>query len=65
MYFDSLTALWHMDGHGFYVWLAYTLTFLPVAVMVWLPVRRQREHWRWIAAEQRRADSVQPGVTDK
>ena len=65
MYFDSLAALWHMDGHGFYVWLAYGLTFVPVTVMVWLPVRRHRQHWRWIAAEQRRIDSLQAEATDK
>ena len=26
MYFESLAAAWHMDGHGGYVWLAYALT---------------------------------------
>ena len=57
MYFDSLSAMWHMDGHGFYVWLSYALTFLPVAIMLWLPIRRQRQHWQWIVAEQRRANS--------
>ena len=57
MYFASLSALWHMDGHGFYVWLSYAVTFLRVAIMLWLPIRRQRQHWQWIAAEQRRIDS--------
>ena len=56
MYFDSLSAVWHMDGHGFYVWLSYALTFLPVAIMLWLPIRRQRQLWQWIVAEQRRVD---------
>ena len=55
MYFDSLAAVWHMDGHGFYVWLAYALTALPLGLMVWLPVRRMRQHWRWLQAEQRRS----------
>ena len=54
MYFDSLPALWHMDGHGIYVWLAYALTVAPIVVMVWLPIKRLRQHWRWIEAEQRR-----------
>jgi len=26
MYFDSISAVWHMDGHGIYVSLAYALT---------------------------------------
>ena len=54
MYFESLSAVWHMDGHGFYVWLAYALTLLPLVIMVWLPLKRMRQHWRWLQAEQRR-----------
>ena len=54
MYFESLAAVWHMDGHGFYVWLAYALTALPLVIMVWLPLKRMRQHWRWLQAEQRR-----------
>ena len=55
MYFESLAAVWHMDGHGFYVWLAYALTALPLVLMVWLPLTRIRQHWRWLQAEQRRS----------
>ena len=55
MYFESLAAVWHMDGYGFYVWLAYALTALPLVIMVWLPLKRTRQHWRWLQAEQRRA----------
>ena len=55
MYFESLSAGWHMDGHGFYVWLAYALTLLPLVIMVWLPLKRIRQHWRWLQAEQRRS----------
>ena len=54
MYFESLAAVWHMDGHGFYVWLAYALTALPLVIMVWLPLKRMRQHWHWLQAEQRR-----------
>ncbi len=54
MYFESLAAVWHMDGHGFYVWLAYALTALPLVIMVWLPLKRMQQHWRWLQAEQRR-----------
>ena len=58
MYFESLAEVWHMDGHGFYVWLAYTLTVLPLVIMVWLPLKRIRQHWRWLQAEQRRSAAV-------
>ena len=58
MYFESLAAVWHMDGHGFYVWLAYALTALPLVLMVWLPLKRIRQHWRWLQAEQRRSGAA-------
>ena len=58
MYFESLSAVWHMDGHGFYVWLAYALTLLPLVIMVWVPLKRMRQHWRWLQAEQRRSAAV-------
>ena len=58
MYFESLSAMWHMDGHGLYVWLAYALTLLPLVIMVWLPLKRIRQHWRWLQAEQRRSAAV-------
>ena len=58
MYFESLSAMWHMDGHGFYVWLAYTVTLPPLVIMVWLPLKRIRQHWRWLQAEQRRSAAV-------
>ena len=54
MYFESLAAVWDMDGHGFYVWSAYALTALQLVIMVWLPIKRIRQHWRWLQAEQRR-----------
>lgn len=59
MYFESLAAAWHMEGHGGYVWLAYALTATALVLMVWLPMARHRRHLRWIAADQRRqvADS--------
>ncbi len=57
MYFETLAAVWHMDGHGFYVWLAYALTAVPLALMVWLPLKRMRQHWRWLQAEQRRSSA--------
>ena len=58
MYFESLAAVWHMDGHGFYVWLAYALTALSLVLMVWLPLRRMRQRWRWLQAEQRRSGAA-------
>ena len=58
MYFESLAAVWHMDGHGFYVWLAYALTAFPGVLVVWLPLQAIRQHWRWLQAEQRRSGAA-------
>lgn len=65
MYFESLAALWDMDGHGIYVWLAYLLTLCPIIVMVWLPIKRFRQHWRWIEAESRRSGIDVGGAAGK
>ena len=46
MYFESLAAAWHMDGHGGYVWMAYALTTMAVVLMVWLPLARFRRRNR-------------------
>ena len=54
MYFESLAAAWHMDGHGGYVWMAYALTTMAVVLMVWLPLARFRRHLRWVSADQLR-----------
>ena len=63
MYFESLAAVWHMDGHGFYVWLAYAFTVVPLALMVWLPLKRIRQRWRWLKAEHRRSEAATPTET--
>ena len=63
MYFDSLSAVWHMDGHGLYVWMAYALTTLPLVLMVWFPIRKMRQHWRWLEGEQRRRAAVSGSQT--
>lgn len=42
MYFDSLGAMLHMDGHGSYVWSAYLITLIVLAILLLAPRRRQR-----------------------
>ncbi len=41
MFFESFSAALHMDGHGVYVWSAYAITVLVVAIVLVLPVRRK------------------------
>ncbi len=54
MYFDSLDALIHMDGHGAYVWSAYLITSLVVGFLLLAPRRRQQRFLRRLAGELRR-----------
>ena len=65
MYFDSLSSLWHMDGHGLYVWVSYGVTALLLAAMVRLPISRFHRHWEWVKSEQLRRVSAEPsGAVD-
>jgi len=55
MYFDSLSAALHMEGHGMYVWLAYGVTLVVIATILLAPLRRRKRQLRAIAGELRRA----------
>ena len=54
MYFDSLGALLVMDGHGPYVWAAYGITLLVLALVLAAPGRRQRRLLREVRGQLRR-----------
>lgn len=59
MRFDSLEAFIMMDGHGFYVWLAYAITLAVLMVNLWWPrVTRHRFILEEKRASERRGDSV-------
>ncbi len=61
MYFDSVQALWHMDGHGFYVWTALCMTLLVICWIIVTPVRKRRRVVRELRAELRRAGASTSG----
>jgi len=42
MYFESVSDLLTMDGHGPYVWSAYAIVTVAMLVAVVAPVRRHR-----------------------
>ena len=58
MYFDSLHAALHMDGHGFYVWSAYAVTFVTLTATVIAPVLRRRRFLRQLAAQIKRTQGA-------
>lgn len=35
--FDSLAAFLQMDGHGLFIWAAYGITLIVLAVNLWWP----------------------------
>lgn len=42
MRFDSLAAFMMMDGHGVYIWSAYLITLIVIAVNLWWPLQVRR-----------------------
>jgi heme exporter protein D len=42
MYFDSLQAALAMDGHGVFVWSAYAISLVTLALTLDAPRRRRR-----------------------
>lgn len=54
MYFDSFRALLEMDGHGLYVWSAYGISLIVIALLVVAPFRRRRRLLAAIRAGQQR-----------
>jgi heme exporter protein D len=64
MYFDSLHALLVMEGHGVYVWMAYLVTLVVIALVLIVPQRRRRQFLVQLAAELRRAQAA-PGASEE
>ena len=63
MYFDSLSAALHMEGHGAFVWAAYLISLLVVLLMILAPRARERKLLGHLKAQHRRM-AGQP-VADK
>jgi heme exporter protein D len=61
MYFDNLQAMLFMEGHGVFVWAAYLVTLLVIAIVLIAPVRRRRRVLLQLGAELRREKGV-PGA---
>ena len=65
MYFDSLGAILHMDGHGSYVWSAYIITLIVLAMLLLAPRRRQRRTLQQLAGELRRRQGTPMAVDEE
>ncbi len=63
MYFENFHAVLTMDGHGPYVWAAYAITLLVLALLLMAPVRRARLLRRNLAGQIKRA-AQSPGQSE-
>ncbi|MCB1703256.1 MAG: heme exporter protein CcmD [Halioglobus sp.] len=61
MYFDSLQAALEMQGHGMFVWPAYSVTIAVIALLVITPLLRRRKVLRQLEAQARRAQGAPAG----
>lgn len=58
MYFDDLTQLWRMDGHGPYVWSAYLIWLLVIISLVRIPLGRRRRVLARVRSRLRAGDAT-------
>lgn len=62
VYFDSLSELMAMQGHGPYVWSAYAIFVVVLGWLVAAPLREKRRVMAEILRQQRRQDT---GTTEE
>ena len=62
MYFDTLDAALVMDGHGVFVWTAYAMCALVIAVLLIAPLQRRRALLRQVARDLRRQQAHTEGT---
>lgn len=56
MYFNNFHELWSMAGHGPFVWAAYGITFITLALLLWVPLRGRQQQVRNLRAFYRRQE---------
>ena len=65
MYFDSLSALLAMDGHGGYVWSVYGLVTLVIIFLVLMPINRKRRLLVELQGQMRREQGLSKNSSSK
>lgn len=43
MYFASVAELWHMSGHGPYVWASYGIALVVLVALTVYPLRKKKQ----------------------
>lgn len=64
MYFESLAAALHMDGHGVFVWSAYLITLIAIVCILLAPRRREKRFLQQLEGQIRRS-GVNPSDASK
>lgn len=57
--FDSISDFFAMGGYGFYVWLAYGITFVAMGLLIWQSKREIQQTLRIVKKEQAREHIAQ------
>ncbi|WP_076416808.1 heme exporter protein CcmD [Shewanella sp. UCD-KL12] len=65
MQFDSLSEFFNMGGYGFYVWLAYGVTFGSLALLVIQSMGQKRKVLTEIAKKIQREDRLKENRSNK
>jgi len=60
MYFESLSAVLQMDGHGAFVWSAYFITLGVIVSMIYAPRRREKRFLLQLGGQIRRSEGSDP-----
>ncbi len=64
MYFESVEAMFNMDGHGGFVWAAYCITVVVIVLLLRAPRQRQQRFLQQKTGELKRQQGA-PGVEEK
>jgi heme exporter protein D len=64
MYFDSFEAALTMAGHGAFVWSAYAITMVVLAIILLAPRRRRIRYLRELAGELKRQEKSPNAVNE-
>lgn len=63
MYFESMSELLRMDGHGIYVWSVFVVALVILASQVMIPVVKVRQFWRNEEQRQKRMQTANSHVS--
>lgn len=59
MFFETWQDFFNMGGYGFYVWLAYAISFVAVVVLVIQSVQERKKVLKEVLREQQRQARLQ------